>query len=323
MSPVSPPLSRVRLVAAFAAVYLVWGSTYLAIRVAIETLPGFLMAGTRFLFAGGILYAFGRLRGGERPTLRHWGAAAVIGALLLLVGNGCVVWAEHRVPSSLAALLVATEPLWIVLFDWARPGGVRPAPLEIGGVVLGFAGVAILIGPVDARGAADPLSAAVLVLSTLAWASGSLYSRGARLPKSASVAIGMRMLAGGALLFLAGTADGEWSRFDIASVSLRSVVALAYLSVFGSIVAFSAYMYLLATTTVARASTYAYVNPVVAVSLGYFAGGEPVTGRTVAATAVIVGAVAVITTVQSGAEARAAAAARAARKDEVAESAGI
>lgn len=301
MNAPSLPPSRASLLLAFAAVYFIWGSTYLAIRVAIESLPGFLMAGARFCAAGAILYAYGRLRGGRAPERRHWGPAIVIGAALLLVGNGVVVWVEHRIPSSLAALLVATEPLWIVLLDWARPNGVRPARVELIGVVIGFTGVALLIGPVEGGGAADLLSAGALVVSTFAWALGSLYARGAAMPESAPVATGMKMMSGGALLLLAGTVTGEWGRFDPAAVTARSVVAFLYLMVFGSLIAFSAYVFLLRVTTVARASTYAFVNPVVAVSLGALLGGEAVTWRTAAATVVIVGAVALITTARLGA----------------------
>jgi len=304
-SPSAAPPHPVLVLLAFAAVWVIWGSTYLAIRVAIESLPGLLMAGVRFTAAGALLYAFGRLRGGARPTLAHWGSAALIGAMLLLVGNGCVVWAEHRIPSSLTALIVATEPLWVVLIDWVRPGGARPAAVELVGCAVGFGGVAILIGPVEGGdGVATVLPAAiVLTLGSLSWATGSLYSRSAPMPASAPIATGMKMISGGVFLFLAGTITGEWRPFDPAAITGRSVFAFFYLMVFGSLIAFSAYVFLLKVTTVARASTYAFVNPVVAVALGCAIGGEPLGWRTIAATVVIVGAVALITSVEKGTKA--------------------
>lgn len=289
------------LVLAFAAVYLIWGSTYLAIRVAIETLPPFLMAGARFLIAGALLYAWMRRRGAPPPAPHHWRAAAVVGGLLLVGGNGGVVWAEQTVPSGLAALLVATVPLWIVLLDWLRPHGPRPTLALVAGLVAGFAGVAMLIGPGRFAGGAqvDPLGGAVLLLASVSWAAGSLQSRRARLPSSRFLAIAMEMLAGGALLLLAGTLVGEWGSLDLAHVSIRSWTALGYLIVFGSLGGFTAYLWLLATTTPARAATYAYVNPVVAVILGWALADEPVTPRVLLAAAVIISAVVIITTARA------------------------
>ncbi|MEW5926699.1 MAG: drug/metabolite exporter YedA [Gemmatimonadota bacterium] len=289
--------SRAQVVAAFAAVYVVWGSTYLAILFAIETIPPFLMAGARFLVSGAALYAWTRSRGAPRPTRANWRAAAVVGAFLLVGGNGGVVWAEQRVPSGLAALLVATVPLWMVLLDWWRGGGARPRGRTWAGIAVGFLGLGILVGPAEllGGGAADPLGAGVLVLASVLWAIGSVYSRRAALPESPFQATAMEMLAGGALLVLVGSAAGEWGRLDPAAVSGRSLLALAYLVVFGSCVGFTAYIWLLRHVEVAKVSTYAYVNPVVAVFLGWLLAGEPVTARTLAAAAVIVVAVAFIT----------------------------
>jgi drug/metabolite transporter (DMT)-like permease len=285
-----------RLVAAFAAVYLIWGSTYLAIRWAIETLPTFLMAGVRFLVAGGILCLWGLARGGRVPDWRAWRDAAVVGGLLLLGGNGGVVWAEQYVPSGLAALIVATEPLWIVLLNWLRPRGHRPTGGEALGLLLGFGGVVLLIGPWQpGADRVHPGGALVLIGATMAWATGSLYSRSARTASDPLLGTGMHMLAGGALLLVAATATGQWSAVHPASVSLRSWLALLYLIVFGAIVGFTAYLWLLKETSVALASTYAYVNPVVAVFLGWALAGEPVTARTLAAAAVIVTSVFAIT----------------------------
>lgn len=303
-SAVETPM-RWRVLAAFAAIYLIWGSTYLGIRFAIETLPPLLMAATRFIIAGTALYGWLRLRGAPRPTRANWGAAAVVGGLLLLGGNGIVTWAEQRVPSGLAALLIATVPLWMVLLNWLRPGGTRPSGQVIFGLVCGLVGMALLIGPADlaGNGALDPVGALALVLAALSWSVGSLYSRRAPLAKSPLLATGMEMLMGGLLLLAAGSLTGEWARLDLGSVSLLSVLALGYLIVFGSLIAFSAYVWLLRVTTPARAATYAYVNPVVAVFLGWALAGEPLNARILLAAAIIIAAVVIITSERARQEA--------------------
>ena len=300
--------SRLLLLAAFAAVYLIWGSTYLGIKFAIETLPPFIMAGTRFLVAGALLYLWARFRPGgakegrERPLPAHWRTAAVVGVLLFLCGNGGVTWAEHHIASGLAALLVATEPLWIVLLGWLLPGGVRPGGKVALGLVLGFAGVWLLVGPgTSAGGETHLIGAAAVIAAAFAWALGSLYSVNAPAPRSPLLASGMQMMAGGALLLLAGVLTGEWARFDLGGVSARSVAALLYLTVFGSLVAFTAYGWLLRHASPARVATYAYVNPVVAVLLGWALAGEPLTAHTLLAAAVIVASVALITSRGKGA----------------------
>lgn len=284
-----------RVILAFAAVYLIWGSTYLAIRFAIETLPPFLMAGARFLVAGTILYLWARRRH-PAPSRTNWRAAALIGALLLLIGNGGVVWAEQRIPSGLAALLVAVEPLWVVLLVWAR--GTPPGGRVLAGLAVGFAGLFLLISPGEVLGgdAVDMLGATVVVFAALSWAAGSVYAQRAPLPDSPLLSTGMQMLAGGSLLLLAGTATGEWNRLDLAGATLRSWLALGYLIVFGALVAFSAYSWLVRNVEPSKVATYAYVNPVVAVLLGWLLAAEPLSVRTGVAAAVIVGAVAFITT---------------------------
>lgn len=279
--------------AALAAVYIIWGSTYLAIRFAVATLPPFLMAGTRFLVAGAILYAWRRSLGFARPTGRQWRAAFVVGGLMLLGGNGGVVWAEQYVESGTAALIVATVPFWMVLLDWLRPGGSPPRAGVWAGILVGLGGVTLLLGSPDA-GSRYVAGWAVLVLASIAWSAGSIYSRGASLP-APLLATGMQMLAGGALLLLAGLLAGEAGRVDPATVSARSILALVYLIVFGSLLGYSAYVWLLRVATPALASTYAYVNPAVAVFLGWLLAGERLTGRILLASAVIVGAVALIT----------------------------
>jgi drug/metabolite transporter (DMT)-like permease len=291
---------RWKLVAAFAAVYIVWGSTYLAIRFAIETLPPFLMAGVRFLVAGSVLYGWARLRGAPRPRLLEWRSALVVGGMLLLGGNGGVVWAQKTVPSGVAALLVASEPLWIVLLDWLPPRPVRPSGRVLLGLGVGFAGVALLVAPWEGSGAVDPVGSLVIVLAAASWAAGSLYSRRAPLPGSPLAATGMQMLAGGALLTATGLGAGEAAHFDPAAVSAASVAGFAYLVVFGSLVAFTAYVWLLRHAPASKVATYAYVNPVIAVVLGWALAGEQIGVRTVVGAAVIVGAVALLSAVRRG-----------------------
>ena len=253
--------SRTRLVAAFLAVYIIWGSTYLGIRFAIETLPPFLMAGTRFLVAGSILYWWARRRGAPAPLRVNWKTATVIAALMLIGGNGGVVWAEQRVPSGLTALMIATEPFWVVLLDWIRPRGSRPTLSTIAGLVFGFIGVVVLVSPTDlvGGGAVDPIGAGAILLASLSWAAGSLWTaRGAKLPASPMLATGMQMLLGGLMFVVLATFTGEWARVSLSAMSVKSVLALLYLIFFGAIIGFTAYVYLLQNTTQASPT---YVLP--------------------------------------------------------------
>lgn len=292
----APPPARSRVIAAFAAVYLLWGSTYLAIRFAIETMPPLVMAGVRFLVAGTVLYTLVRARGAAKPTRANWLAALIVGGLLLACGNGSVVWAEQLVPSGITALLVATVPLWMVLFDWLRPGGRRPRAMVIAGIALGLVGLVLLVQPSSFGGrAVNPVGAATLVVASIAWAAGSIYSKHSKLPPSPLLATAMEMLAGGALLVVVGSLSGEVAAFDPSAVSLRSGLALGYLVIFGSLVGFSAYVWLLRVASPSSVSTYAYVNPVVAVILGWALAGESLTLRTLLAAGVIIGAVVLIT----------------------------
>jgi drug/metabolite transporter (DMT)-like permease len=290
-----------RVVLAFAAVYVVWGSTYLAIRFGVQTIPPFMMAGMRFLVAGLPLYAYARIRGAARPSVREWRSAAVVGLLLLFVANGGVTWAEQRVPSGIAALLAATVPLWIAVMDWGIHGGARPRPGVIIGLVVGLAGVVILIGPDQILGEnrLDLAGIGVLMIASLSWATGSLYSRRAVLPSSPLLATSMEMLSGAAALFLVAGFSGEFQRFDPSGVSTRSWLAVGYLSLFGSIIGFSAYVWLLRVAHASRVATYAYVNPVIAIFLGWSIAGEAFTFQMLIAAAVIIFAVVLIITSQS------------------------
>lgn len=295
---------RARLIAAFAAVYIIWGSTYLAIRFAVQTLPPLLMASARFVLAGLIVLFWARFRDGAAwPTRIEWRVGLISGALLLLGGNGGVSWAEQRVPSGIAALLVAVVPVFMVLLEWLRPGGKRPTAAVFAGVGLGLAGLALLVGPDALRGgaSADVVGAFVLVLASLSWAAGSLYTKFAPKATSGTMATGAQMLTGGLALLVAAVIAGEPAQLDLAHASTRSLLAFLYLLTFGSLVGFTAYVYLLAHTTAAKASTYAYVNPVVAVLLGWAIGHEPVTSRTVLAAAVILAGVAIITVTRDAA----------------------
>lgn len=288
IEPSASGATRSRLVAAFAAVYVLWGSTYVAIKFAVETLPPFTMAGVRFVTAGLLLLGWTRLRGAGRATARQWRNAAIAGAFLMMASNGLVCWAERRVDSSLAALLVATVPLWMMVLDWARPGGRAPAGLTVLGVLTGLSGVAILVWPTDAGVHADVPGVLALLTATVCWSTGSLFSRHADLPQSMLTATAMQMTCGGVLQFLLGTALGELATFEPARVTARSVWSLAYLLVAGSLLGFTAYVWLLRHTTPTRAATYAYVNPIVAVILGAWLADEPLTVQRMTGAAVVV-----------------------------------
>lgn len=299
-SEAGPRPSRAALILAFAAVYVVWGSTYLAIRYAIETLPPFLMAGTRFMIAGAILFTWAKFNG-ERlnSSWVQWRRAFALGALLLLCGNGGVTWAEKYIASGLAALLVATEPLWVVVFNWAGTRK-RPNAKVLFGVLIGLVGVAFLVGSgLNHENRISAMTFAggfVVILAAVAWAGGSVYSSRNPIKAPTSVAAGMQMLAGGSLLFLLGLVTGDVGRLNFAGMSWVSLAAFGYLLVFGSLVGFTAYSWLLRNVTPARAATYAYVNPVVAVLLGWLVASEPLTLRMLVGAAVIIGSVVLITT---------------------------
>ncbi len=292
---------RLRIVLAFLSIYTIWGSTYLAIRFAIETLPPFLMSAIRFLIAGGVLYVWTRARGAPPPTRSNWKAATIVGGLLLLGGNGGVVKAEQVIPSSLTAVLITTVPIWMALVELLRKDRIVPTLQVVLGLVLGFGGVVLLVGPGNLAGSGglNPLWAGVLILASLSWATGSVYARKAPLPKTLLLGSGMEMLAGGVLLLVSSLVSLEWTGFQPSNVSPLSLVSFIYLIVVGSLIGFSSYVWLLTKTTSARVSTYAYVNPVVAVFLGYFLAGEQLTLRTLLASSVIVIAVVVITTYKS------------------------
>lgn len=288
------PVSFVAAAAGLVTLYFVWGSTYLAIALVIETMPPLLTAGVRFALAGVLVLAWCWARGSfraERPTLRQWGSATIVGGLLLLGGNGLVNLAELRIPTGVTALLVGTLPIWMVVLDAAvtRRGVSK---LVIIGLLGGIAGVAILVVPGADLSAIEPIGALMALGSSVVWAVGSLYARGARLPRTQLLSTGMQMLTGGALLAIAGAAMGEFGTLDVDRFSTESLLALAYLVVAGSLLAFSVYAWLLQNVATSTVATYAYVNPVVAVVLGWLVLAEPITLRTIVAAAIIIGSVA-------------------------------
>jgi drug/metabolite transporter (DMT)-like permease len=288
--------SSLEIALAFAAVYLIWGSTYLGIRVAVRSLPPFLMAGTRYGSAGALLYGVLRWRGARAPTRIEWQRAAFAGVLLLSLGNGLVTWAETHVPSNLAALSIAAVPSYVALMDWLRPGGTRPPRRVLGGVALGALGMLLLLRPdPNTIGADRWLPLVALVLAGAAWASGSLYTRYQKLHPNAALAGAQQMLVGGAVLVVLGALRGELRAVHLNTVSGLSVLAFGYLTLFGSIVAFSAFNWLIGVVSPARVSTSAYVNPVVAVLLGWLILGEPLSPVSLTGGGLILCAVIVMT----------------------------
>jgi len=282
---------------ALLALYIVWGSTYLGIRFAVETLPPFMHAALRFLISGAILYAWRRMAGDPAPTIGNWKSTAIVGTALLLGGNGLVAWAEQTVPSGIAALMISTSPFWLVLFESMRVGGSKPTWQAVLGLIIGFGGVFLLIGPAEIVGGQanfDTFGILLLLLAPLFWSMGSIYARGADMPKSTLLSTGMQMLTGAVSLFLVSLVKGEFNGFSLGLVSTRSWLALLYLITFGSLVGFVSYGWLLHNAPVSLMSTYAYVNPVVAVLLGWLLAGEDLNGRIVVASAIIIGSVILI-----------------------------
>jgi drug/metabolite transporter (DMT)-like permease len=292
--------TRSRVIASFLAIYLIWGSTYLGIRFAIETIPPFTLSAARFGLAGVIMLIVARIQGATRVTFPQFRTAAIVGSLLML-GNSLVGVAEKRIPSGVAALLVATTPIFMVLLEWSRPHGRRPTMWVALGLLIGLGGVGALVGPASfgEGGRIDLMGAATVVLGALAWSAGSIYSRHAPRPESAVTMTAIQMLVGGAFVGVIGAAIGELSTFGLGDISARSAWAWLYLLVFGSLIGFTAFVYLLRVSTAAKVATYAYVNPVVAVILGWLLGGEVINSRMLMAAGIIVVGVAIITAGES------------------------
>jgi drug/metabolite transporter (DMT)-like permease len=296
--------SRSALILAFAAIYIIWGSTYLGIRVAVASMPPFAMAGTRFMIAGALLFTFLKFRGAAWPSARQWRINTIIGTFLLLGGNGLVAWAEQYVPSGITALLIGVGPLFIVLTEWAWPGGTRPSVTTMAALLLGFAGVVWLAAPWEntAHGGLHPAGVAALLAACVFWAIGSIYSRHAKHGADPLLASALQMLGGGAALALTGVLHGDFAQLNVAAITPHAWIAFTYLIAIGSLVGFSTFVWLMKHSTPARVATYAYVNPVVAVFLGWLILHEPITPRTIVASIIIVAAVAIITTEKSKAQ---------------------
>jgi drug/metabolite transporter (DMT)-like permease len=279
-----------RVALGLVTVYLLWGSTYLGIKYAIHSIPPYLMSSTRFIIAGSILYVWAMMKGATRPKLIHWRSAAIIGGFLLLGGNASVAWAEQYVPSGIASLIIATMPLWMVLLDWLLFKNDPPNLQVIAGLILGFIGIALLVRPTDSEEwmAFDPIGILALLAAALLWSVGSLYSRKATLPKSQIQSIAMQMIAGGSMVLVASLLRGEWAMVAFSEISPASIAAWLYLIVFGSMIGFSTYIWLLKNAPAERVATYAYVNPVVAVFLGWFFLDEPVSTQTLVASGIII-----------------------------------
>lgn len=293
---------KTRIWLALLALYFVWGSTYLAIRFTVETIPPFLSAGIRFLVSGAILLVWQRAAGKALPTRRQWVSTTIIGILLLLGGNGLVSYAEQFVPSGIAALIIGTVPMWLVLIEALRPGGVKPTWPVVLGLVTGFGGIYLLVGPHEVAGSAvvqNPLGMGAIFLAAFLWSIGSIYSRGADLPASSLVATGAEMLAGSFVILAFSGLIGEWSAFDLAAVTARSWLGLLYLITFGSLVGFVSYIWLLKHAPVSLVATYAYVNPLVAVFLGAWLADESLSARVLVAGTVIIGSVVLINQTRS------------------------
>jgi drug/metabolite transporter (DMT)-like permease len=298
-SVTTSPVPRLRLGLAFAAVWVIWGSTYLAIAVSIESIPPFLMTGARFLAAGGVLYLWARRTGSPRPTAIEWRWAALLGCLFFLVGNGAVAFVEQRVSSGLTALMIALVTAWTSLLEWLRPGGRTPTGGAGFGIVLGFAGTALLVLPSGGVPAVPLVDGLLLFGSTFAWALASVLTRSARLPGNTAMVAATEMLTGGVALLLLAVATGDAARFNPSGVTQASILALLYQIVFGSLVTFTCYSWLLKVSTPSKVSTAGYVNPMVAVFLGWALHGETLTPRSLIASAVIIAGVAAIVTSRS------------------------
>jgi drug/metabolite transporter (DMT)-like permease len=292
--------NKTRILIAFAAVYVLWGSTYLAIKYALTSFPPFIMGATRFFVAGIALYAFARWRRQPAPNPTEWRNAAITGVLMLAFGNGAVIWSEQTVPTGIVAIIVATVPLWMVLLDWLRPRGVRPKRTMFVGLALGLIGIAVLVG-VGASGHVPLTGALVLMAGSISWAVGSILTRHTERPRSAFVYSALQMIAASAAFTIMAFTSGELRDFSADRLTMGSVIGWVYLVIFGSLIGYTAYIYLLANVSAAKAATYAYVNPVIAVLLGWAFAHEPVTARTLVAAAIILAGVAIITATQGSA----------------------
>lgn len=280
------PRSALWTLAAFGVIYIGWGSTFLAVRVAVGSIPPFLVGASRNLLAGAVLIAIGLAAGAKWPSWRSLRQALGIGTLMFVASHGAIAWASTRNPSGITALLVATIPLWIAVLEWLAGVAERPSARTAWGIGLGFLGSILLFWPAGDTPIIDPLASLVTAMSALSWAAGTLKARRSHLSDSVSVATGLPMLLGGLVLALVAVTFGEWQTLRVAEVTGAAVTALIYLILMGSLVGFSAYLFLLRTMPASRVATYAYVNPIVALALGAWLGGEPLAAMTLIAAAI-------------------------------------
>jgi drug/metabolite transporter (DMT)-like permease len=288
---------KTRIWTGLITVYVVWGITYLGIRYAIETMPPLIMAGSRFFLGGILFYAFSRIKGASPPTRKEWRAAGVVGILIIAGGTGSLTWAEQRVASGVASLIIATVPLWMLIIDMLLSRSIKFNLFNIIGVLIGFSGILVLIGPAITdlnSNYIDPVGVVVLLLAAISIASGSIYNRGASLPTSLRQGIGMEMMVGAGVLLLVGTMVGELESFNIGNVSARSWTAYFYLLIFGSIIGYGIYIWLLRVAPTPLVSTYAFMNPLVALLVGTLVGHEPLTTRIILSGLVIISSVILI-----------------------------
>lgn len=287
---------------ALLALYIVWGSTYLAIRFAVESIPPFFHAGIRFLVSGVILVIWQRAAGVSLPTRKQWISLAIIGNLLLLGGNGLVAWAEQTIPSGIAALMIGSIPMFLVITEAFRPGGVKPNRWTFLGLLIGFIGIFILISPSELTGGTqlNPLGIGALLLACVFWSLGSVYSKHADLPASSLMSTGGQMLMGSIGLFIVSVGSGELAGWEVSLVTAKSAWGLIYLIFIGSLVGFVSYGWLLQNAPISLVATYAYVNPIVAVLLGNWLADETLEPRIWLAAAIIVGSVMFINRSRSG-----------------------
>jgi drug/metabolite transporter (DMT)-like permease len=278
---------ELRLLGAFSCVFLVWGSNFLAIRYMVETIPPLMAMGVRSVMAGLILFGWARLRGADRPDASEWKAAALVGAFLFLGAHGALAWGQTRVPSGIAALVMATIPVWLVLIDWLGAKGTRPAPGTWLGLACGVAGLVVLTDPRTIQGPGSLAGFLVLATSAPCWAIGSIIARDQPKRRPLTMIAGMQLTTGGTLLLIASVVAGEFGGFDVSAVSARSLAALGYTTLFGSVLTLTAYLWLLTVVSAAVVGIYAFVNPMIAVALGWAFAGEVVTMRVVFAGALI------------------------------------
>lgn len=295
--------NRTRIILAFAAVYVLWGSTYLFIKYAVETIPPFTLGASRFILSAAILYAIARWRGSPNPTAADLRLGIMSGVLMLGFGNGGVIWAEQTVPSGVVALIVSSVPIWVVLIDWLRPGGTRPRKATFIGLALGVIGMVILVGPgaIVGQGHVDEVGVGALLVGSFAWSYGTVLTRWNKASGSPLMLAAVQMAGAAAAFSLVALSSGEILRVDWSAVSPRSWLSVVYLVLAGSVIAYSAYVYLLGVVSAAKAATYAYVNPIIAVVLGWLFASEPLGARTIVAAVVILGGVAIITSAHSSA----------------------